>query len=139
MSDRDRTRTCNPLIRSQVPSPLGHTAAVTSSCWYLNLIIIYIICGLDSRKYGAVYVLKCTDVLNCSLQQTNNVFSLHCMMYASINAKMRITLRTKEKYISNTVYWSWNLDAEVFFAIFKCLFKLIYWYSFFISFFYWLI
>ena len=25
--DRDRTRTCNPLIRTQMPSPLGHTAA----------------------------------------------------------------------------------------------------------------
>ena len=24
--DRDRTRTCNPLIRSQMPSPLGHAA-----------------------------------------------------------------------------------------------------------------
>ena len=23
--ERDRTRTCNPLIRSQVPYPLGHT------------------------------------------------------------------------------------------------------------------
>ena len=26
--DRDRTRTCNPQIRSLMPYPLGHTAAV---------------------------------------------------------------------------------------------------------------
>ena len=26
--DRDRTRTCNPQIRSLVPYPLGHTATV---------------------------------------------------------------------------------------------------------------
>ena len=25
--DRDRTRTCNPQIRSLMPYPLGHTAA----------------------------------------------------------------------------------------------------------------
>ena len=26
-TDRDRTRTCNPQIRSLMPYPLGHTAA----------------------------------------------------------------------------------------------------------------
>ena len=28
-SDRDRTRTCNPQIRSLVPYPLGHTTTVS--------------------------------------------------------------------------------------------------------------
>ena len=28
--DRDRTRTCNPQIRSLVPYPLGHTVSDTS-------------------------------------------------------------------------------------------------------------
>ena len=27
--DRDRTRTCNPQIRSLMPYPLGHTASFT--------------------------------------------------------------------------------------------------------------
>ena len=29
LTDRDRTRTCNPQIRSLMPYPLGHTATVT--------------------------------------------------------------------------------------------------------------
>ena len=33
--DRDRTRTCNPQIRSLVPYPLGHTVA------YINKWIIF--------------------------------------------------------------------------------------------------
>ena len=30
--DRDRTRTCNPQIRSLVPYPLGHTAGYDKNC-----------------------------------------------------------------------------------------------------------
>ena len=32
IDDRDRTRTCNPQIRSLMPYPLGHTASVKYNC-----------------------------------------------------------------------------------------------------------
>lgn len=39
--DRDRTRTCNPQIRSLMPSPLGHTATgfgyVCTICNYADI------------------------------------------------------------------------------------------------------
>ena len=43
--DRDRTRTCNPQIRSLVPYPLGHTV---SYWWAVPLLYI----GKTSSKYG---------------------------------------------------------------------------------------
>ena len=33
VNDRDRTRTCNPQIRSLMPYPLGHTATVEINSW----------------------------------------------------------------------------------------------------------
>ena len=37
--DRDRTRTCNPQIRSLMPYPLGHTAAVGKKAIFADPII----------------------------------------------------------------------------------------------------
>ena len=34
-TDRDRTRTCNPQIRSLVPYPLGHTVSLINN-WINN-------------------------------------------------------------------------------------------------------
>ena len=39
--DRDRTRTCNPQIRSLVPYPLGHT---TTDSRLVHLTCVYLLC-----------------------------------------------------------------------------------------------
>ena len=38
--DRDRTRTCNPQIRSLVPYPLGHTVSVSIECHQWGLVLL---------------------------------------------------------------------------------------------------
>ena len=38
--DRDRTRTCNPQIRSLVPYPLGHTVSVSIECLQWCLVLL---------------------------------------------------------------------------------------------------
>ena len=41
LNDRDRTRTCNPQIRSLVPYPLGHTAGDTEILLALLVVVWY--------------------------------------------------------------------------------------------------
>ena len=56
--ERDRTRTCNPLIRSQVPYPLGHTPLLLGPSWYLDiisLITLELMCLLINNKQDKSY------------------------------------------------------------------------------------
>ena len=72
--NRDRTRTCNPQIRSLVPYPFGHTAPCvlcTSILFYLcqNIICVAMICQTKTTKLSVKE--KCCTV--DSILQTGKV------------------------------------------------------------------
>ena len=91
--DRDRTRTCNPQIRSLVPYPLGHTVSVSIEChqWCLVLLPSTPCCNnLRAKTIKSVKV-----ALNSRLIWKNNFFGI-------LNSEWDIL---KEKSISQIILY----------------------------------
>ena len=94
--DRDRTRTCNPQIRSLVPYPLGHT---TTDSRLVHLTCVYLLCckqdcnsalnsagtetfKLDDEPYLLIFIIL-TDTLRIADPMAIRVTKFGKTLYVS--------------------------------------------------------